>query len=522
MAFEEVQMSVIDEIVACLSSEMPEPLIGRDRWFFETQYFGPYARTGSLGRHAVFFGAGSGLFPLLHAKENPDQKVLVLEKDPKYLAGLLGAAGRLGLANVEPVGEVAPILERVVTARERVGLVVFEHTCFSRETLRALEKGPGIDIVLGTFDESLANPLWLHRWSRRNSRRFHWHNESAKLPVVGAGFEGPDVSVIVPAYGIEKYLDQCLESLTGQTLEDLEILVVDDGARDRSGLIADEWANRDSRVRVIHQANAGCAAARSNGLRAARGYWVGLVDGDDWVDTPMFEALAESAARFTSDIAQCGYRHCFDSDGSWSDEIEHPGFRIHWGAGSGLIGNPMDLIVLRPTIWRRIYRRDFLQGNGIDFPVHIRRFDDLPFHFMTLALADRLSVVGACYYNYRQQRPGQDINVSDERLNVHFPIFQILKQFVRAHCSFDLEACLFNTQVASHAWALTVIDPALAKDYRLAAKYDLFGEPLVLSTSEKLGVARGLGRKRAAIARAIRRQRGTGEGEWMKVKDYHR
>lgn len=514
-------MRTIDEISGLLAGIVPEAWIGRDLWCLNHDFFGPYLRTGSEGSRALYLGGSSGLFPLLMAKERPDVWVEVYEPNTLILEAIEKATKALNLSNVRMLSTLDPILKGSDPPLE-LGHLVIEKAHFGLDVLKALEGKIQVDVLLGVFDESMANPLWLHRWSRRMARRFHWHNETLERPMVGTAFEGPDVSVIVPAYGVENYLDQCLSSLCDQTLSDLEILVVDDGAKDRSGVIADEWAARDPRVRVIHQANAGCAAARSNGLKEARGFWVGLVDGDDWVDPSMFEALAESSVRFTSDIAQCGYRHCFDSDGSWLDEVEYPVLDVAAGSVSGLIQNPKDLIPLRPTIWRRIYRRDFLKDHGIDFPKHIRRFDDLPFHFMTLALAERLSVVGGCYYHYRQQRPGQDINIRDERLHVHFPIFSLLKDFVRSHCSAELEAHLFKTQVASHAWALSVLEPLLTQSYRRAVKYDLFGEPLVMNEREKLKAAKSLGRSRAALAKRIRRQFGSGRNEWLKVRDFDR
>ncbi|CAK0749283.1 hypothetical protein CCP4SC76_2020002 [Gammaproteobacteria bacterium] len=334
--------------------------------------------------------------------------------------------------------------------------------------------------------------------------------------------KGPDVSVVVPAYGVEKYLDQCLESLVDQTLGNLEIIVVDDGSRDRSGQIADEWAARDPRVRVIRQANAGCAAARSNGLRVATGRFVGLVDGDDWVDPPMFQALAESAVRFGSDIAQCGYRECYDSNGTWSDVREDFTLTHQIGEGNGLVANPKDLIPWRPSIWRRIYRRDFLSGHGIDFPRTIRRFDDLPFHFMTLALAERLSVVNPCYYNYRQQRPGQDVSIDDERLYIHFPIFQILKDFVRQHPTRELEEKLFMTQLASHQWACRVIQPRLLAHYRAAVKYELFEDPISLSPSELLKRAWQQDRRKGLWAWRLKLKRGSGKDIWLTLGNHAR
>lgn len=503
-----------------LSSRTSSLLLEADLQRLGHHYYGPYALTGTLRRTSLIVGGRSGLFALILAVTNPRQAVLVVERDAGLREAIGESARHLGADNLGLYENLDRCVDQLRTTRSDLGLVGIDQAGFSSRLLAELNQSFRIEYLTGEFTETQANPLWVHRLSREMANNFHWQNLTTGLSMAGRALKGPDVSVVVPAYGIEKYLDHCMESLVNQTLDALEIIVVDDGARDRSGQIADEWAKRDPRVRVIHQPNAGCAAARSNGLKAATGMFVGLVDGDDWVDSPMFQALAESAVRFSSDIAQCGYRHCFDSDNTWSDEREYFTLTQKIGEGNGLVANPKDLIPWRPTIWRRIYRRDFLIGNGIDFPQAIRRFDDLPFHFMTLALAERLSVVNACYYNYRQQRYGQDIGVDDERLYVHFPIFRILKDFVRQHHTRELEELLFMTQLASHEWASRVIQPRLLADYQAAAKYELFEDPISLTPAELLKVVRRYHRRMSRWARTLKRKRGSGKEAWLAVKDY--
>ncbi len=507
-------------IISRLSSRTPTQPMQDDCWRINAHFYGPHVLTGAAGGASLVFGARSGVFGLQLAHRNPGQLVFIVERDPELREIVAESAQNLGAANLTLYSSPEECFVRTGSDHQKFGLVCIEQDWFSHELLLTLSRNVRVENLVGEFHEWQTSPLWLHRQSRRMAQRFHWHNHTLNLPLVGKAFAGPDVSVVVPAYGIENYIDQCVESLVSQTLEEIDIIIVDDGARDRSGQRADEWARRDARVRVIHQPNAGCAAARSNGLKAATGLFVGLVDGDDWVDAPMFQALAESAVRFTSDMAQCGYRHCYDSDNTWQDEPESFALAGGIGQGNGLIANPRDLIPQRPTIWRRIYRRDFLTDHGIDFPMAIRRFDDLPFHFMTLALAERLSIVNACYYNYRQQRPGQDIGIVDERLNVHFPIFRILKEFVNQHHSRDLEDTLIMAQVASHEWALSVIERDLRKSYRLAAKYDLFGDSVTLSGDEIIKVIRRHNRRQAWWANSVRRQIGSGEKMWEAVKGF--
>ena len=113
------------------------------------------------------------------------------------------------------------------------------------------------------------------------------------------------ISVIVPIYRVEKYLDNCIRSIVEQTYQNLEIILVDDGSPDRSGEICDEWAAKDCRIRVIHKENGGSGAARNSGLEIARGDLIGIVDSDDYIAPQMYEHLY-SLMDGEVDIAECG------------------------------------------------------------------------------------------------------------------------------------------------------------------------------------------------------------------------
>jgi len=114
------------------------------------------------------------------------------------------------------------------------------------------------------------------------------------------------VSVIVPIYKVEKYLRRCIESLINQTLDKIEIILVDDGSPDSSGKIADEYASYKN-VKIIHKKNGGLSSARNAGIAVALGEYIGFVDSDDYVELDMFEYLYNNAEKNDSDIAACGY-----------------------------------------------------------------------------------------------------------------------------------------------------------------------------------------------------------------------
>ena len=104
------------------------------------------------------------------------------------------------------------------------------------------------------------------------------------------------ISVIVPVYNVERYLEKCIESICHQTFSNMEIILVDDGATDNSGFVCDEWALRDSRIRVIHKENGGLSDARNAGIEIASGSWLAFIDSDDFITADTLERMYEAAS----------------------------------------------------------------------------------------------------------------------------------------------------------------------------------------------------------------------------------
>ncbi len=124
--------------------------------------------------------------------------------------------------------------------------------------------------------------------------------------------KAPLITVIVPVYKAEKYLERCVDSIRNQTYSNLEIILVDDGSPDNSGMICDSLAKLDKRIKVIHQDNGGSSAARNAGLDAMSGDYVGFVDSDDWIEKEMYEILYSRMISEHADISCCGIKICTD------------------------------------------------------------------------------------------------------------------------------------------------------------------------------------------------------------------
>lgn len=131
------------------------------------------------------------------------------------------------------------------------------------------------------------------------------------------------ISIIVPIYNVEKYLSRCIDSIVQQSYQDLELILVDDGSPDGCGVICDRYAEKDPRINVIHQKNAGVSAARNAGLSCATGQWIGFVDPDDYIAMDMYQEMIDAMETTDAELVVCGYDYV-DEDGKIDEQRRYP------------------------------------------------------------------------------------------------------------------------------------------------------------------------------------------------------
>lgn len=204
---------------------------------------------------------------------------------------------------------------------------------------------------------------------------------------------GPVVTVVVPVYNVEAELNRCVESLVGQTFSDLQIILVDDGSTDLSGELCDAWADRDSRICVIHKQNGGLSSARNAGIDIAEGEYLGFVDSDDFIEPDMYETLLAGMVDGEVSMVTCGrYVHMGDTV---RNEFSTPVVMRLTSADAmkeALLGNIIDV-----SAWDKHYRRELF--DEIRYP-YGRISEDAA---IILQLLDRCSDVvhvGKCLYHY--------------------------------------------------------------------------------------------------------------------------
>ena len=204
------------------------------------------------------------------------------------------------------------------------------------------------------------------------------------------------VSIIVPVYQVEKYLRQCIDSILAQTFTDFELILVDDGSRDQSGAICDEYSERDSRICVIHTENKGAAAARNAGLTRASGEYIAFVDSDDYISETMLERMCEVIRNSKCDLVICNFLHIFsdekddfslplqDMEISGREVLAHQKTQKNYGVWT--------------VVWNKLYKRKIFEN--LRFPEG-KYFEDEFFSDQLYLRCGSVHVVPDVLYFYR-------------------------------------------------------------------------------------------------------------------------
>lgn len=215
------------------------------------------------------------------------------------------------------------------------------------------------------------------------------------------------ISVIVPVYKVEPYLDRCVQSIVEQTYPNLEIILVDDGSPDNCPAMCDAWAEKDNRIRVIHKKNGGLSDARNAGLAVCRGTYIGFVDSDDWIHGEYLSLLYNACKVSDVYISACDVRVVGDEP--VSSEILHQECCMH--SVEEALGTLIKGTRFRAVAWNKLYHRSVLAGEL--FPVG-RYHEDEFFTYRILAKTDWLAFVDAPLYYY-YQRAGSIMNTASVR-----------------------------------------------------------------------------------------------------------
>ena len=234
------------------------------------------------------------------------------------------------------------------------------------------------------------------------------------------------LSVIMPVYNVKKYLPKCLDSLTGQTLKEIEIICINDGSSDSSSEILNRYAARDNRITVINQENQGQGNARNCGINLAKGEYIAFVDSDDWLENNAFEILYEKAKKFDADTVEFNYNEIFECSG----QIKKHNYSIKLPENK-VYNYKITKKYLFGTIsvsWNKIYKRDFINEYNIRFGSG-RRAQDGVFAIKAKVYAQKIIFENKPLYNYNI-RQGSSVNSSSSKQLELFQSLADIKKFL--------------------------------------------------------------------------------------------
>lgn len=220
----------------------------------------------------------------------------------------------------------------------------------------------------------------------------------------------PKVSVLMPAYNVENYIKECMDSVLAQTLTDIEVICIDDGSKDSTGSILDEYAIKDNRVSVIHKDNTGYGNSMNIGLDNATGEFIGIVETDDFIEKNMFERLYALASENAVDVVKTNYYDYY----SEKPEKNKKSATLDIAACYNEVFSPEDnqrVFMVAPCIWSGIYRRDVIEKNNIRFnETPGASYQDTSFAFKIWACASSVLLIDEAYLHYRRDNENSSVN----------------------------------------------------------------------------------------------------------------
>lgn len=273
----------------------------------------------------------------------------------------------------------------------------------------------------------------------------------------------PQISVLVPIYNASEYLHQALTSLTNQTLSDLEIICINDGSTDNSLSIVKEFASKDQRIKILDKPNSGYGDSMNQGIKLARGEYIGILEPDDFLDPEAYAKLYQLATWHHADIVKANYfLHEHGQDRKLTP--------IRSQDTGKVILPRRDHFIFRlpPAIWSAIYRRDFLLANQLEFlPTPGASYQDLGFNIKTLALAQRVILTTDAFLHYRTDNASSSSN-SSGKLDCAPAEYASIDTFLHQYDLYaDLAPAITGAKFGNYLWnILRLPAPAASKFYQ--------------------------------------------------------
>lgn len=284
--------------------------------------------------------------------------------------------------------------------------------------------------------------------------------------------ENIKVSVIIPVYNVEEYLDRCLDSLINQSFNSIEILTIDDNSSDNSLEILKSYENKDKRIKVFSNKESGVSQARNLGIRNALGKYIMFVDSDDWVDENMIEIMYNKAEEENSDMVMCTYIREFNNNSKEkifnlphitvyeNEEVKSNLLRKLVGPVKEELANPEYLDALG-TVWAKLYRSNVIKGKGIKF-VDLREIgsaEDTLFNIYTFINLNKVIFINKPMYHYWRDNPKSITTRYNPNLKEQRKVFfKYIRDFINKNKFEDIFHEALNNRICTSVLGLGLVE----------------------------------------------------------------
>lgn len=246
------------------------------------------------------------------------------------------------------------------------------------------------------------------------------------------------ISVIIPIYGVEKYIKKCLDSLLNQTYENYEVIMVDDCSQDGSSIIACDFSRNypDVFIYIKHEKNLGLAASRNTGIINSKGIWIAFVDSDDWVHPNYLKNMHMVAVEKNVDIIACSYFHTWEN-GMVKDQHVFDGF-------NDVLTGKQAVALMRNHSVTRLFKRNLIIRSGFLFPENIKRAEDMPFSIPLISLSSNIGILKDSLYYYLQRENSISNSNMIADFSFYYNAFDLLKKRIDSSFSREIEFRAIN------------------------------------------------------------------------------
>lgn len=281
----------------------------------------------------------------------------------------------------------------------------------------------------------------------------------------------PLISILVPCYNVERFVEQCISSICKQTYPHIEILCINDGSTDSTLMILQRCAESDDRIRIITKPNSGYGHSMNIGLREAKGTYIGIVESDDFIEPFMFEKLITKAIKYDLDVSRGSYFE--HSTKSGTDTVIDTSYVPH-----DKVIRPIDYqapFLLPPAIWSAIYKREFLNNNNIKFlETPGASYQDTSFAFKVHYCAERFLLINDPLVHYRIDNPNSSVN-NPEKIFCVCDEFNEIWRFARLNAvRFEkIKTLIPRLELSTYRWNFNRLSHSLRKIFLKRFRHDI-------------------------------------------------